>query len=146
MQEIVLASDHAGFALKEFLRKKLEEKNIYALDLGPFTTDSVDYPDYAAKIAEYIKDNPQALGVLICGTGVGISIAANRYPHIRAGIAYNFDIAKLIREHNDANVIVFGARFMEENFAWNCLQVFMNTPFEGGRHEKRINKLLPRQF
>lgn len=142
MSEIVLAADHGGFALKKALKEKLDAHGMNALDLGSFTEDSVDYPDYADKVAAYLKENPESVGVLICTTGIGISIAANRHSHIRAGIAYNFDVVRLMREHNDANVIVFGAKFTDPDFAFNCLQTFLKTEAsKEDRHRRRVKKL-----
>jgi ribose 5-phosphate isomerase B len=111
------------------------------LDLGADSTDSVDYPDYASKLAAVIKDCRATHGVLICGSGVGISIAANRYQHIRCALVFNTEMAKLSRQHNDANVLALGARFVTPDDAVACVETFLNTAFEGGRHQKRVDKI-----
>lgn len=138
---ITIASDHAGVALKAALVSFLEKNGYKVNDLGTNSDASVDYPDYAYALADVIKKSPETKGVLICGSGIGINIAANRFPFIRAAICYNADIAKLSRQHNDANVIVFGARFVSEENAKLWLETFLNTPFEGGRHQGRVQKL-----
>ena len=138
---IAIASDHAGMALKDFLIKEIEKLGYTALDLGTNSMDSVDYPDYAEKLAKTITDGTSSSGVLVCGTGIGISIAANRHKEIRAALCHNSLTAQMAREHNDANVLVFGARIVDETTAKACLNVFLNTAFEGGRHQRRVDKL-----
>ena len=138
---IAIASDHAGMALKDFLIKEIEKLGYTALDLGTNSMDSVDYPDYAEKLAKTITDGTSSSGVLVCGTGIGISIAANRHKEIRAALCHNSLTAQMAREHNDANVLVLGARIVDETTAKACLNVFLNTAFEGGRHQNRINKM-----
>jgi ribose 5-phosphate isomerase B len=132
---LIIGSDHAGFALKEFLKSHLNNPQ----DVGCFSTDSVDYPDIAASLANAWQEG--ALGILICGSGIGISIAANRYPFLRAALVHTPEQAALAREHNNANVLVLGARFIDEQAALACWQAFSRTPFAGGRHEKRVAKL-----
>ncbi len=138
---IAMASDHAGVSLKQLLLADAAQAGHEVLDLGPKETASVDYPDYAHKLADWMKEHPGALGVLICGSGIGMSIAANRHPHIRAALVSTTEQAALSRQHNNANVLCLGARQISEATARNCLQRFLTTRFEGGRHETRIRKL-----
>ena len=135
--KIYIASDHAGFKLKEKLIKIFPKIN----DLGTKSEDSVDYPDFAHKLTKEVLKNKESVGILICGTGVGMSIAANRKKGIRAGLASNSNIARLIRRHNDANVLVLPGRFINTSEAKKSVQAFISTKFESGRHKKRINKL-----
>ena len=135
--KIYIASDHAGFKLKEKLIKIFPKIN----DLGTKSEDSVDYPDFAHKLTKEVLKNKKSVGILICGTGVGMSIAANRKKGIRAGLATNSKIARLIRCHNDANVLVLPGRFINTSEAKKSVQAFISTKFESGRHKKRINKL-----
>ena len=130
--DIFIASDHAGFRLKEFLKKHFE-----LIDLGTDSESSCDYPIFAKKLAE--KINGENRGILICGTGIGMSIAANRFSHIRAALCTNETMAKLARQHNDANVLVLGARIISENIALKCVEKFLSTDFEGDRHQRRIS-------
>lgn len=139
--KIALASDHGGFKLKEFLKKYIEKQNIDYIDLGTDSEESVDYPDFAAKMAQTIKNQQADMGILVCGTGIGISIAANRYHGIRAAILYDDDVARLAKEHNNANVVVFGGRTMSDEDCLRRLQIFWKTKFAGGRHERRIAKI-----
>jgi len=138
---IALACDHAGVALKLNLKAYLAGMGRRVLDLGTDGPESVDYPDYAAKMAEALADGRAQMGILICGTGIGMTIAANRYDHVRAAPVHDAFGAALSRRHNDANVIVFGGRMVGEELARDCLRVFLETPFEGGRHQHRIDKL-----
>ena len=138
---IALASDHAGFLLKLEIASELSRLAYPILDLGTDSTNSVDYPDYALALAEAIKRGRAAKGVLICGTGLGISIAANRYLEVRAAPCTSVTMARLARQHNDANVLALGQRLIGSEVAMECLQVFLETPFEGGRHQRRVNKL-----
>lgn len=138
---IALAADHGGFELKNLLAEKLAEWGYEPLDLGTYSTDSVDYPDMAAKMADAIKAGKVERGVLVCGTGIGISIAANRFPFIRAALIHDAFGARLCREHNNANVIVFGGRTTGIEVAYDCLNIFLNTQFAGGRHARRVEKL-----
>ena len=138
---IALAADHGGFELTNLLAEKLAEWGYEPLDLGTYSTDSVDYPDMAAKMADAIKAGKAERGVLVCGTGIGISIAANRFPFIRAALIHDAFGARLCREHNNANVIVFGGRTTGIEVAYDCLNIFLNTQFAGGRHARRVEKL-----
>ena len=138
---IALASDHGGLDLKNALIKRLKEEGYEALDLGTYTSDSVDYPDYAALMAKTIKEGKAERGILTCGTGIGISIAANRFPHIRAALVHDAFGARLCREHNNANVLVMGGRTTGIEVAYECMDIFLKTEFAGGRHAVRVNKL-----
>ena len=136
-KKIFIASDHAGFVMKTKLSKHFSS----LIDLGTNSNKSVDYPDFANKLTKEIIKNKGSLGILICGTGVGMSMAANRKKGIRAGLANNTEIARLIRQHNDANVLVIPGRFMHEKEAISCVKTFLDTKFESGRHKKRIEKI-----
>ena len=139
MNEIIfIASDHAGFDLKQQILNSIKANLI---DLGVDNKNSVDYPDYAKKLVSKINSTKNSKGILICGSGVGMSIAANRDKNIRAGLAIKSEIAKLIREHNDANVLILPGRFMNIQDALKCIRNFLTTNFEGKRHQNRINKL-----
>lgn len=140
-ETIAIASDHAGVELKATLKAQLETLGFVPLDLGTDSTASVDYPDYAHALADVIKAGKVTRGILICGSGIGISIAANRHPHIRAALCYTPTSAQLARQHNDANVLVLGARAVTPEIAKECLSLFLSTPFEGGRHQLRVEKL-----
>jgi len=138
---IAVASDHAGFDLKEILKRDLQEAGLEVLDLGTHSTASVDYPDFGRAMAETIAAGKVEKGVIVCGTGIGISIAANRNPKVRAALVHDVTSARLTREHNDANVIAFGQRMIGTEVAREALKVFLKTPFEGGRHDNRVAKL-----
>ena len=137
--EILIASDHAGFELKSHLIRQFPDLNWK--DLGTHSIDSVDYPDYASKLAEEIKKNGGGFGVLVCGSGQGMAIRANRYAHIRAALCWSEEIAGLARAHNDANVLCLPGRHIQAVLADKILERFLQTPFEGGRHQKRVDKL-----
>jgi ribose 5-phosphate isomerase B len=138
---IAVASDHAGFDLKETLKRDLQDAGYAVLDLGTNSTASVDYPDFGQAMGEAIAAGKAEKGVLVCGSGIGISIAANRNPKVRAALAHDVTSARLSREHNDANVIAFGQRLIGVEAAREALKVFLKTPFEGGRHAGRVSKL-----
>jgi len=138
---IVIACDHGGIDLKADLTTDLEDKGYEVLDLGTDGPESVDYPDFAYALAHAIKDGKATRGVLICGSSIGICMAANRFPEIRAAQIHDALGARLCREHNDANVIAFGARVIGVETARDCLNTFLNTEFEGGRHIGRVDKL-----
>ena len=138
---IAIACDHGGFELKTLLIEMLESRGLNVLDLGTDGPDSVDYPEFGFALATAIRDGKAARGVLCCGSGIGISIAANRYPEIRAALIHDALSAKLCRQHNDANVICFGGRTTGPDVALDCLGVFLDTEFEGGRHQRRVDKL-----
>ena len=137
----ILASDHAGYDLKEELKSYLANKNFKIKDLGSFNKDSVDYPDYGKLLGDFIIKNKNCLGIAICGSGIGISIALNRISGIRAALCYNTEIAKLAKNHNDANVLVLGGRFITLENAIKLVEIFNNEHFEGGRHKRRVDKL-----
>ena len=138
---LVLASDHAGYDLKENIKTYLESNNFNIKDLGPFNEDSVDYPDYGNMLGKFILENKNSIGIAICGSGIGISIALNRMLGIRAALCGNEEIAKLSRNHNDANVLVLAGRFMNLKKSSSIIDIFLKESFEGGRHERRVNKL-----
>ena len=138
---IAVASDHAGFDLKEILKRDLQEAGHEVLDLGTNSTQSVDYPDFGVALADAIASGKVSRGVLVCGTGIGISIAANRNPKVRAAIVHDVTSARLAREHNDANVVAFGQRLIGTETAREALKVFVSTEWEGGRHAARVAKL-----
>ncbi|MCC7305451.1 MAG: ribose 5-phosphate isomerase B [Alphaproteobacteria bacterium] len=142
--KLAIACDHAGLELKEAVKKHLAGKapmNLEVLDLGTNTVDSVDYPDFGAAMGKAITDGKAAMGIVICGSGIGISIAANRFPAVRAALCMNATMARLARQHNDANVLALGARLVGAEIAFDCVDAFLNTKFEGGRHEARVKKL-----
>jgi len=136
---LYIGSDHAGYQHKKTIIKYLKSKKIKIIDMGPETEESVDYPEYAHKVCEKIKENNK--GILICGSGNGISMAANKHKNIRAAICWNKKIAELARKHNDANILSIPARFINKKETIEILNVFLKTEFEGGRHQRRINKI-----
>ena len=140
-ETIAIASDHAGFELKGELKKDLMDLGYTVLDLGADSLESVDYPDFGYALAGAMKEGKAERGVLICGSGIGISIAANRHPEIRAAVVHDSLGARMSRLHNDANVICFGGRMVGADTARDCLKVFLDTEFEGGRHSRRVDKL-----
>lgn len=139
--KIAIASDHAGFEMKNEICEFITKKGYTVVDLGTNTTESVDYPLFADKVAESILNKESDLGILVCGTGIGISIRANRYKGIRAALLYSNKVAEMTKKHNNANVIVFGGRTMNKEDIFNRIDIFLNTEFEGGRHQKRIDML-----
>lgn len=138
--KLVIAADHGGFELKEIVKETLVSAGHEVLDVGCNSTDSVDYPDYAAKAVQSIVQGQSQMGILICGTGIGMSIAANRERHIRAANCFNVATAQLSREHNNANVLCLGARVLETDTALRMVSVWLDTEFSGGRHQTRISK------
>ena len=138
---VCIASDHAGFNLKEDIKNHLVNKKVSIFDIGPYTNKSVDYPDYAKKLGNRIKLKKSDVGILVCGSGIGMSMAANRHKKIRAAVCYSVKNTKLSRLHNNANVITLGSRLTKKNTAFKCIEAFINTKFEGGRHNKRVKKL-----
>ena len=141
MKKIFISSDHAGFNLKEDIKKYLLRKNLDFKDLGPSSQDKVDYPDYAHKVAKKVKTNTNNVGILVCGSGTGMNITANKHKNIRAAQCFNLKSTKLSRLHNDANIITLGSRLITKKNALRFVGVFLNTKFEGGRHLKRIKKI-----
>ena len=139
--KIAIASDHAGFDLKSVIIAYLKKRDYDVLDLGTYTDDRVDYPDYGYALADAIASGKAPRGIAICGSGIGISIAANRNPKVRAALCHDVTSAHLARQHNDANVLALGARLISEDVALDCVEAFLNTTFEGGRHVGRVEKL-----
>ena len=138
---IGLASDHTGFEQKKIIHSHLLERGLQPVDFGTYSTESCDYPDYAHKLCKAIEMNEIASGIALCGTGNGMVMACNKYKFIRAGLAWNTDIARLISAHNKANILVIPARFVETDEITKIIDAFLDTPFEGGRHLARINKI-----
>jgi ribose 5-phosphate isomerase B len=141
LKKIFISSDHAGFKLKEEIKSHLSKKKISFKDMGPYNDDRVDYPDYAHKVARKVMTNKSNVGILVCGSGMGMNIAANRHKNIRAAQCFNLKSTKLSRLHNDANIITLGSRLLNKKLALSCVNTFLNTKFEGGRHIKRIKKI-----
>ena len=141
IKKVLLASDHAGFKLKEEIKKFLIKKRHKVIDLGTKNTNSVDYPDYAHLLTNKMRKVNNQFGILICGTGIGMSMVANRRKNIRAAVCYSIKSTKLSRQHNNANVMTIGGRLTKKNVALKCINIFLNTNFEGGRHLRRIKKI-----
>ena len=141
MKKIFISSDHAGFHLKEQIKKKFLKKYNFQ-DLGTNSSNvSVNYPDYAHKLCDKVAKNSKNIGILVCGSGMGMSMAANRHKKIRAAMCYSVKNTKLSRLHNNANIITLGSRLTKKNTAFKCIDVFINTKFEGGRHKRRVKKI-----
>lgn len=138
---IAIGSDHAGFDYKEQLISFLEGKGLSYKDFGPFSKDSVDYPDYAHPVAAAVESGECAFGILLCGSANGVAITANKHQQVRAGICWGDEIAQLVRQHNDANILCIPARFVREQDAEKMVSTFITTPFEGGRHANRVGKI-----
>ena len=141
MKKIFISSDHAGFQLKETIKNYLTKKKMKFIDLGPINDNSVDYPDYAHKLAKKVKISKNNVGILVCGSGTGMNIAANKHKNIRAAQCFNTKSTKLSRLHNDANIITLGSRLITKKNALKFISVFLNTKFDGGRHLKRVKKI-----
>jgi len=141
LKKIFISSDHAGYALKELIKIHLIKKKIKFVDLGPADDSRVDYPDYAHKVAKKVKTDINHVGILICGSGTGMNMTANKHKNIRAAQCFNIISSKLSRLHNDANIITLGSRLLTKKNALDCVSIFLNTKFEGGRHTKRIKKI-----
>ena len=141
MKKNSLSSDHAGFKLKEIIKKSLIKKKIKVMYLGPKSNKSVDYPDYAKKVAKNIISKKSDLGILICGSGTGMAMSANKFKKIRAAVCYNKASTRLSRQHNNANIMALGARLTKKTDAIKLVNVFLNTKFEGGRHLRRVKKI-----
>ncbi len=140
---ISIGSDHAGYEMKSAIINWLNENDIPVIDFGPNSSDSVDYPDYAHFVAGSIIDGESVIGILICGSGNGISMTANKWVDIRAALCWNSEVASLARKHNNANIVCLPARFISIDESIQILETFLDTEFEGGRHEKRVNKINP---
>jgi len=141
LKKIFISSDHAGYKLKELIKIHLDKKKIKYIDLGPVNDVSVDYPVYAHKVAKKVKTNNNHVGILVCGSGIGMNIAANRHKNVRAAQCFNLKSTRLSRLHNDANIITLGSRLITKKNALNCVSIFLNTKFESGRHKRRIKKI-----
>ena len=141
MKKIFISSDHAGYKLKEAIKLHLTKKKLSFQDMGPYNDNRVDYPDFAHKVARRVKLKKNNFGILVCGSGMGMNIAANRHKNIRAAQCFNLKSTKLSRLHNDANIITLGSRLLSKKNVLSCVGVFLNTKFEGGRHSKRIKKI-----
>ena len=141
MKKIFISSDHAGFRLKEDIKKHLKKIKLNFKDLGPVNDNSVDYPDYAHKLAKNVKVSKNNVGILVCGSGTGMNIAANKHKKIRAAQCFNTKSTKLSRLHNDANIITLGSRLISKKNAFKLVKIFLNTKFEGGRHLRRVKKI-----
>jgi len=141
MNTIAIASDHAGYDLKESVKSYLDNLGYEVLDFGTNSKESVDYPDYANELCKSIDDGRCSIGILICHSGIGMSIAANRHKKIRAALCYNPELVRLTRQHNDSNVLVLGSGYVSEELAFKMIDTFLNTEFEGGRHQSRIDKI-----
>tara|TARA_Y100000591_G_scaffold313793_1_gene319665 strand:- start:245 stop:682 length:438 start_codon:yes stop_codon:yes gene_type:complete len=140
-KKISLASDHAGFNLKEIIKKKLIKNKVKVLDFGPYNKDSVDYPDYAKKVARNISSKKTNMGILVCGSGTGMAMSANKLRKIRAAVCYNSVSTRLSRTHNNANILALGSRLTNKKEALKLVNIFLSTKFEGGRHLRRIKKI-----
>ena len=136
-----MASDHAGFVLKEIIKNKLTKEKIKVIDLGPKTNMSVDYPDYAKKVARNVSSKKTNMGILVCGSGTGMAMSANKFRKIRAAVCYNSVSTRLSRTHNNANILALGSRLTNKKEALKLVNIFLSTKFEGGRHLRRIKKI-----
>lgn len=141
VENIAIGSDHAGYELKEIIKESLINRGLNVNDFGPFSEDRADYPDYAHPVSNEVESNKADFGVLICGSGNGINMTANKHQGIRSALCWQKDIAEMARLHNDANIIALPARFMSKKDAMDCVDTFLSTEFEGGRHQQRINKI-----
>lgn len=140
-EKIPIGADHAGFALKERLKAELEALGFEPVDVGTYSAESVDYPDYAKQVASQVGEGTITRGVLMCGTGLGMSYAANRFAGVRAAVAWTPEIAELARRHNDANILILPAGFVREEQGVEILRRWLEAPFDGGRHKRRVSKI-----
>ena len=140
-KKVCIASDHAGYKNKEIIKDFLVEKNVSIIDLGPPNENSVDYPDYAKKVSKRVKSKKSDIGILVCGSGTGMAISANKTKGIRAAVCYNEKSTRLSRQHNNANIIALGARLTKKSLSMKLVEIFLKTNFEGGRHLKRVKKI-----
>ncbi|HQN97977.1 MAG TPA: ribose 5-phosphate isomerase B [Bacteroidales bacterium] len=140
-RNLALGSDHAGYYLKEFIKKELIAQGYEIEDFGCYSSESVDYPDIIHPLALAINDGKIEKGIILCGTGIGVDMVANKYPNVRAALCCDEERARLSRSHNNANVLALGARFVSESDAMKMIQIFLETEFEGGRHQRRVNKI-----
>ncbi len=140
-QIIPIASDHGGYEMKQYLIEKLQNNGYEVKDFGTHSAESVDYPDMIHPLAKAIQNGEFPLGIILCGSGNGAQMSANKHPHVRAALCWNVELARLARQHNDANIISLPGRFVSNEEAWNMVEAFLTTSFEGGRHEKRVAKI-----
>ncbi len=140
-KRICISSDHAGFEIKEFIKELLIKSKISTIDLGPLSNKSVDYPDYAKKVSNRVSKKKSDVGILVCGSGTGMAISANKTKGIRAAVGYNIKSTQLSRQHNNANILCLGARLIKRKDIKRILSIFLKTKFEGGRHKRRIKKI-----
>ena len=138
---IPIACDHGGFAMKQYIIERLIESGYEVKDYGTYSEDSVDYPDYIHPLAQDIQDGVYPLGIILCGSGNGAQMTANKHPNVRAALCWNVELGKLARQHNDANILTLPGRFIENELAWEIVQAYLTTDFEGGRHLNRIQKI-----
>ena len=140
-KKICISSDHAGYEIKEFIKEQIIKSKISIIDLGPFLKKSVDYPDYAKKVSNRVSKRKSDIGILVCGSGTGMAISANKTKGIRAAVAYNIKSTQLSRQHNNANVLCLGSRLTKRKDIKKIIKIFLNTKFEGGRHKRRVKKI-----
>lgn len=140
-KSIPVSGDHGGYNMKAYLVKKLEAEGYNVIDYGTYSPDSVDYPDFIHPIAKDINDGKYELGIIICGSGNGAQMVANKYPGVRAALCWNEDITRLARQHNNANILSLPGRFLDFEYACELVKIFLQTEFEGGRHERRVSKI-----
>ena len=140
-KKICISSDHAGYEIKEFIKEHLIKSKISIIDLGPFLKKSVDYPDYAKKVSNRVSKRKSDIGILVCGSGTGMAISANKTKGIRAAVGYNIKSTQLSRQHNNANVLCLGSRLTKRKDIKKIIKIFLNTKFEGGRHKRRVKKI-----
>ena len=138
---VCIASDHAGFKLKEEIKNHLVDKKVSIFDIGPYNDESVDYPDFAKKLAKRVKLKKSEVGILVCGSGTGMAISANKIKTIRAAVCYNLKSTRLSRQHNNANIIALGSRLINKKLSLKLVEIFLKTKFEGGRHLRRVKKI-----
>ena len=140
-KKICISSDHAGYEIKEFIKEQIIKSKISIIDLGPFLKKSVDYPDYAKKVSNRVSKRKSDIGILVCGSGTGMAISANKTKGIRAAVGYNVKSTQLSRQHNNANVLCLGSRLTKKKDIKKIIKIFLNTKFEGGRHKRRVKKI-----
>src|SRR6266542_5399895 len=139
---IVIGCDHAGFEYKEAIKEWLSDKGLQVKDFGTYSSDSADYPDFAHPVSSFVESGDAAFGILLCGSANGVAITANKHQNIRAALCWENEVAQLVRQHNNANIICLPARFITLSLAFEMIETFMNTAFEGGRHERRVRKMV----
>ncbi|MCR5554889.1 MAG: ribose 5-phosphate isomerase B [Bacteroidales bacterium] len=144
MKELLIAADHAGFETKEYIKQQLVKDGYTFKDFGTFSTESMDYPDVVHPLATLINQGEYPMGIVICGSGNGVNMTANKYPNVRSALCWNTELAALARQHNNANVLALPARFINKELALNIAKTFLTSSFEGGRHERRVNKIAPK--